>query len=339
MKYPEEEIARELHREMVRQFTLLSPTIDGAGVHWHCTIARDDRACRIHCFALPEGREYYTSYQQRTETVAYSRIPSRDETLEAVSDWLNGADLTSLYDRYWFIDATKRRLAQIRDHVITTEPELNKSAESELVQQIGDGYYLILRGSERSCEVSFYGKNVWPDATFAWDECHLFQYQPHDNSQFASVLKCWLCDNLTPSEMRSRFPWLSIGELADYYEAGKPIEGEFIKSWDWLEEFYDDTRCPLADDIKAFMRAMRSKGYDRIFRAGQSLWSLILSRSRRHGMRPEQPCIQFWFRDDGMDVFNYIEDRRRGSRIAYSRIEFTPEIDALLVELQSVPID
>ncbi|MGR8935287.1 MAG: hypothetical protein ACU837_12980 [Gammaproteobacteria bacterium] len=293
MKYPEEDIARDLHRELVRRFSALSPTLDGVGVHWHCTIRRDDRECRIACFMLPQDREYYTSFQEDSQTIAYSRIPSRDDTLEAVTDWLNGTDLATLYDRYGFIDATKRRLVQIRDQAISAEPELQRSAESELAQQIGDIYYLVFRGSERSCEISFYGKNERPDAKYSWDECQLFECQPHDIAQFATALRGWLCDKLKPSEMRLKFPWLIIGELADYYEAGKPIEGEFIKSWDWMEEFYKDSRYPFADEVKALMGAMRSRGYHKSLRAGQSLWSLILSRSRRHGMRKEQPCVQF----------------------------------------------
>ncbi len=341
MKYPEEGIARELHRQMVRRFSTLSPTVDGAGVHWHCDIGRNNRECRIHCFTLrsDSDREYYTSFQCESEPVAYSRIPSSDQTLEAVADWLNGVELPELYERYSFVDTTKRRLEKILHEVISVASELEKSVESRVIQQIGDIYHLFLRGSNRSCEVSFYGKNEWPDAKFSWDECQLFQYQPHDNVQFASVLNAWLCDVLKPSEMRSKFPWLTIGELADYYEAGTPVEGEFIKSWDEMEEFYDDTRCPFAVDVKSFIRAIRTKGYDRTLRAGQSLWSLILSRSRRHGMREEQPCIQFWFREDGMDVLNYIENHRKGMKIVYGQIVFTPEIDALLSQLQSASID
>jgi hypothetical protein len=139
--------------------------------------------------------------------------------------------------------------------------------------------------------------------------------------------------------MRSKFPWLIIGELADYYEAGRPIEGEFIKSWDRMEEFYEETRWPFADEVKVFIEAMRSRGYYKTLRAGTSLWSLILSRSRRHGMHGEQPYVLFEFRGDGMDVFNCIEDRHKGPKIVYSKIEFTPEIDALLDQLQSAPID
>jgi hypothetical protein len=339
MKYPEEDIARQLHRELLRRFGELSPTVAGAGVHWRCTVSRDERKCEISCFALRSHPEYFTSFEQRSETVAYARVPSTDDTIAAVADWLNGADLPQLYDRYRFIDAGKRTLEQIRDAVTAAEPELRRLAETELRLHIVDAYTLFFRGEARSCEVSFYGKNEWPDAEFSWDACPLFHYQPHDAAQFAAVLNCWICETLMPSEMRSRFPWLTIGELADYYEAGRPIEGEFIQSWEAMERFYHDRRFPLADVVKAFMQSMRSRGYHKTLRAGQSLWSLILSRSRRHGLRDEQPCIQFWFHADGMVVINCLEDRRNGIRSVYAKIECTSEIEALLNQLAASPID
>lgn len=339
MKSPAEDIARQLHRELLRRFSELSPTMDGAGVHWHCTVGRDDRECRINCFTLRSDREFLTSFQQASEAVAYARIPSSDDTLAAVADWLNGAGLPDMYDRYRFIDARKRRLVQIHDEVIAVEPELDGLSETKLRQHAGDVYTLFFRGDGRSCDVSFHGKNEWPDAKFSWDACQLFQYQPQDNSQFATVLKCWICETRMPSEMRSRFPWLTIGDLADYYEAGKPVEGEFIKSWDWIDEFYDDARFPLADEVRAFLRAMRSRGCHKTLRAGQSLWSLVLSRSRRHGMRGEQPSIQFWFHNGGMDVVNRIDDPQNGTRSVHTKIECTPEIEALLSRLEAAPVD
>ena len=339
MKYPEEDIAREFHRELVRRFGALSPTIAGAGVHWHCTVGRDDRECRIHCLTLRNAREYFTSFRQGSEAIAYSRIPSSDDTLRAVADWLNDVDLPEMYDRHRFIDARKRRLEQIRDAVIGAEPDLHGLLEIEFRQNAGDIYTLFFRGNGRSCEVSFYGKNQWPDAKFSWDRCQLFQYQPQDNAQFASVLTCWIGNAAMPSEMRSKFPWLTIGELADDYEAGKPIEGEFINSWDRMEAFYDDPRFRFAEDVKAFLRAMRSKGYHKTLRAGQSLWSLVLSRSRRHGMRKEQPYIQFWFHDGGMAVVSCIQNRRHTTKTVFPKIEYTLEIEDLLNQLEAAPIE
>jgi hypothetical protein len=347
MKYPEEDIARELYREMVRRFPSFSPMIDGAGVHWHSGVDLEDRACRINCFTLPKGREYYTSYQYRTKSVAYSRIPSGDETLEAVSDWLNGADLASLYDRYWFVDATKRHLIHIRDQAIAAEPDLEESTEVELVQQIDDIYYLFFRSSDRACKISFYGKNQWPDAKFSWDECVLFEYRADDSAQLAAVLRRWLCDTAVPSVMRNEFPWLAIGELADYYENGNPIEGEFIKSWDSMEEFYRELDFPVKKQVAALMAAMRERGYDRKFRAGQSLLSLILSRSRRHGLRSGQRSIQFWFMEEGMEILVdgagmvnvHTGDHVYRQKKTCPQIELTPEIIDLIDQLVQEPIN
>lgn len=342
-------MARALYSEMLKRFTAFSPTIDGVGVHWHCAVELKDRACLVYCFTLPKGsgREYYTSYQQRTESVAYSRVPSRDETLDAVADWLNGADLAVLYDRYWFIDATKRRLTQIRDQVIAAEPELQKSTDSALLQQSGDIYRLLFRGGNRSCEVSFYGKAKWPDAKFSWDECPLFRYQPDDSVQLATVLRRWLCDTAAPSVMRKEFPWLVIDKLADYYENGNPIEGEFIKSWDCMEEFYREMDFPGREQVVAFLAAMRERGYDRKLRAGQSLWSLILSRSRRHGLRRDHRSIQFWFKKEGMDILvdgAGMVNMQTGEPVyrekrTCPKIQLTTEIVDLIDQLAKEPVD
>ncbi|MBX7221086.1 MAG: hypothetical protein K1Y36_14150 [Blastocatellia bacterium] len=138
MNYPEEDIARDFHRKLVRRFTDQSPTVEGAGVHWHCTVGKNQRACRINCFDLPDGCDYFTSFKQDAVTVAYARHPSSEEALAAIAEWLDRVDLATLYDRYPFIDATKRSLERIRDEVNTAEPELEKCIEAKLAQQIGD---------------------------------------------------------------------------------------------------------------------------------------------------------------------------------------------------------
>lgn len=339
MKYREEDIARQLHSELVDRFGELSPTVEGAGVHWHCSVVRHVRECQVHCHTCRDDCEFYTYYKLGSETVAYSRIPSSHNTIKAVADWLFGIDLAEMYCRYSFIDEKRRALEWIRDEAIAAEPELQRTSVAELIRHAGDICTLLFRGSGRSCKVSFYGKGKWPDAKFSWDECQLFQYQPKDTAQFAAVLKAWICDWLMPSAMRSEFPWLTIGELADYYEAGSPVEGEFIKSWDGMEEFYEDTRCPFSAEVKHFMCAMRDKGYDRTLRAGQSLWSLILSRSRRHGMRGDQPSVVFQFHENGMIVVDRLENHRKGAKSQSLQIALTPEIEALLERLESKPVD
>jgi hypothetical protein len=58
--------------------------------------------------------------------------------------------------------------------------------------------------------------------------------------------------------MRKDFPWLQIDELADYYEAGKPIEGEFIQSWNSIESFYRQDWCKFSEAVLAMNHAVRA---------------------------------------------------------------------------------
>ncbi|MCA9072239.1 MAG: hypothetical protein KDA84_25105 [Planctomycetaceae bacterium] len=339
MKYREEAIARDLYRELVSRFDEWTVEIAGAGVHWHCDISHNNRSCRISCFATESIAEFYTTYRQESCDSASSRIPSSKNTLNAVTDWLNGSDLATLYERYAFVDHKKRYLAQLWEQVLVMEPDLAISTSSELRQEWGDSYELAFSSEDRACRLSFYGKNEWPDARFSWDECQLFTYQPHDTAQLAGVLRGWLCNKWKPSQMRQEFPWLKIGELADYYENGKPIEGEFVKSWDYMEQFYDELNYPYTGGVRSFIAAMRLKGYDKTLRAGQSLSSLILSRSRRHGMRLDQPRVIFQFGDEGMVVYSSLQNQTNLVRSAYRSIKLSPAIETLLNQLQSTPID
>jgi len=63
-----------------------------------------------------------------------------------------------------------------------------------------------------------------------------------------------------PSTMRTEFPWLSIGDLADYYEKGDPVEGEFIKSWDWMQQFYEDDSFPMKTAVLTLIAQLRMRG-------------------------------------------------------------------------------
>jgi len=337
MKYPEEDYATDLHRDLTRRFGSSSPSttvsIKGAGVHWDCTARRADSLCSIDCGDM-EGPEYFTSFERNGEEIATARIRSKEDTIAVVSDWLEGQQLSVLYERYRFVDQTKRALLRIRDDVLANAPESQQCAP-QLQHQIADIYYLRFRSLDRSCEISFYGENDLPDAKCAWDECELFVFQPDDNARLAAVLKRWLCDQAQPSDMRREFPWLEIGDLADFYEDGNPIEGEFIQSWDQIEEFYREDWCVFSDSLLAMIHEMRDTGYDRLLRAGQSLSSLGLSRSRRHGLRTEQHCIWFEFHDSVMGV--HADFATAG--LERHPIQFTKDVQRFLDALVDFEID
>lgn len=339
IKYVQEEIAKDLNLALTQGFTNSFPatelTIKGAGVNWNCEAKRNNNLCTIHCFDA-NGGEYLTHFERDSEMLAWARTSSKLDTINAVEDWLKGEELSALYLKYSFVDKTKRDLSSIQDDVVSRFPELAESSSIELRHVLSDIYELWFKSADRSCRISYYGKNKFPDAVFHWDECELFRFKADNDENLAKVLKRWLCDAAMPSTMREEFPWIQIGKLADYYEKGNPVEGEFIESWDSIERFYADMKYPILPQILNLIGKMRQKGYDKSLRAGQSLWTLILSRSRRHGLRIKQPCIAFQFLENGMDVYISLGEDKK---IKFPKIEFNPEIDTLLKKLETMNID
>jgi hypothetical protein len=81
------------------------------------------------------------------------------------------------------------------------------------------------------------------------------------------------------------------------------------------------------------------------------MWSLVLSRSRRHGLRNDQPCIAFTFHDDGMDIIGGSVTNWKDAldemwqptdeehRATFPTIALTPEIEDMLKRLAAKPIN
>jgi hypothetical protein len=327
---------------LTRRFNDTAPrtalSVDGDGVHWHCTAERGDSFCSIACFDVG-GPQYYTSFQRASQKLATGRTSSTEDTLAAVEDWLQGSAVSFLYDRFRFVDQTKRALSGIRDTLIARVPQLRQSVTCEVQHAIADIYYLWFRAGDRSCKISYHRNTEFTDAAFHWDECELFSFRADDNQGLADVLKRWLCDRAMPSTMRIEFPWLSIGDLADYYEKGHPVEGEFIKSWDFMQKFYEDDSFPMKEAVLGLIAQLRNAGYDRKLRAGQSLWSLIVSRSRRHGLREDQPCIHFGFREGVMDARVFVRERDEAEEIRGVTIALSAPVEAALRQLAEQPVD
>ena len=124
------------------------------------------------------------------------------------------------------------------------------------------------------------------------------------------------------------------------------VENAFLASWEraeayyewWAEKRHHEWLAPMV----GFVRQLRGRGYDRIFRHGHALYFLVLSRSLEHGLRPTQPFIDFWPREDGgMTV--HCQLREAGGVLQRSLelrdVALTPELDQLLDRLATEPID
>ncbi len=307
-------------------------SIEGAGVHWECTLHRGENSCTTHCFDSG-GAEYLSVFKRGLQAIAWGRTASESETLRALDFWLQGREVSDVSARVPFVDKRRRVLLEIQADVIARFPRL-ASVKSSIQHDICDLYSLHFGNGERTCKVSFYGKNQFPDAVFCWDKCEMFRFNADNLENLAAIVNCWVGEQKLPSQLRAEFAWLDIGKLADAYENGHPIEGEFLQSWDFIESFCDDMKYDFAPDIRQFIAQMRASGYGKTLRAGQSMWTLILSRSRRHGLGGNQSFVSFDFHSRGMSVSSDLNLVKKN----YS-VGLTPEIDALLKKLEAQAIN
>ena len=341
MKSKQQQYAEDLETALIGRFAASADVsevrISDSGPHCLCIMKRGNLVCKTWCIDWG-GAEYLTLFVHDINEVAAGRTVSLDDTSGAIADWLQGDGIGELYDRYLFIDQQKRELSALVDEILNRYPDLAKAAPPKITKNYYDIHSLKFLGSERSCYVSFYGRKEFPDANFYWDDCKLFGLSIDDMERFGAILNRWLCERAMPSELRREFPGIEIGQLADYYEQGNAVEGEFIQSWDEITAFYSERQFANAPAIVEFISQMRARGYDKSLRAGQSLNILIVSRSRRNGLEDGQPNIVFdFYHKHGFVIYANNVGRRR--KFMPSEIEFTDEIDAQLKKLEAKPID
>lgn len=343
MKYAQEAFARDLHRGLLRHFSsaipAAQPSVKGAGANWRCTVELAERACEMCCFdSTFDGSqaEYLSAFSERGQTIVWGRTGSKVDTIEAASAWLKGSSLAELEIKFEFVDDQNRRLSKIMQTAIACSPHIRANTTQEIKRRSCDLCELWFSYRDRSCKLSYYGKNVFADAIFHWDKCELFRLQVGDTAVFTAVLNHWLCEYAMPSHMRATYPWINIGELADYYEAGRPIEGEFLMSWNSIERFYDEKDFPPKEQVLELIAEMRKRGYDRTLRAGQSMYSFVLSRSRRHGLHQHQARLIFSFKENGMEINARFESDTSHS---IPQTALLPEVEALLQRLVEVEVD
>ena len=393
-RYPEEDLAENLRKRLNDEVasrleaTVVSLTL--MGVNSYCEAKRGPRACTIYCFSIA-GPQYLARFEEKPGTAHCGRTFIEVEAIGAVGAWLEGGSPADVCSRFPFIDRQRRTLRQLRDNLISAEPEL-ASADSELKSSDwgGDSCNLWFRTGTRACEVYYYGYNHVPDCQFQWDQCVQFGVQlneppnSHVGTQdeflkalhsgklaswkmyeavdakrsilLARLMKRWLCDQLKPSDIQIEYPWIVLSEIASWYEQGRGIEGEFIASWRSVKDFYQTDQQPVKSQVVRFLNHLCDLGYDRTLRAGTSLYTLILSRARRHGLRhrslnepydscKHDPYIAFRFGGlrfnpeitaGQMEVSCYLIDCE--TTFTYPSIELTAELKSLLDRLQAIPI-
>lgn len=234
--------------------------------------------------------------------------------------------------------SVQRALTTLRDEMCARVPVLQPGTESEIKQLGRDHSVLQFNSDDRSCVIDIHGPACAcgiTHAAFLWNERPLFESQFDDRKLLSRVLSRWVCERAMPSEMRAEFPWLEIDELADYYERGAPIEGEFMRTWDAIEAFYSEDTGDYFQSTRGLIRAMREAGYDRLLRAGQSMAAFGLSRSQGQGLREGQPRLWFDLGAREMDV----DANFASGDLQRHPVQLTKELRRLLDALAEYPVD
>jgi len=317
-------------------------SIEGAGVHWHCKVSKGIRQSIIYCFDIDftnleyKGPEYATSLETNGHREAGGRTFDINMTIEAVTIWLEGKTIEELYSKFNFIDERKRQLEGIKRDIIKSNPEILDSSVNDIMEENFSTHSLWVKKESRSCSVCYYGYELNPRYLFNWDDSLIFETSSSETDRMGFLIKRWVVDNAMPSTLTCEFPEIKFGKLAQYYEQGNGVEGEYTMSWDSIEQFYNEIGLEKKDEILKLIRRMRSNGFDKTLRAGQSLYTLVLSRSRRHGLKENQNSISF--------TFNYIKSAmevsmQNGEKLVFDKIEYTDAINNLLKSLELEPID
>jgi hypothetical protein len=339
MERNEQKYAQDLYDGLIARFSRISEQAQiattGGGVQWRCSAQRGSRSCWTGCFEVG-GPEFLTFFEADAKRVAAGRNPSQPETVEAIWTWLDGAPLSAMYERFCFVDREKRKLMRIREESLRAFPALGTATRNELTVSPSGVSHLWFRMETRSAHIHFVSHHAAPEAVFYWDECELFRFEAKDHASLGRVLSLWLSGNAPPSAIRKEFPWLDIGPLADFYERGNPVEGEFLESWNLMEGVYEGSRFPPRTLVLPFIAELRRAGYDKKLRAGQSIWSLVVSRSRRPRLRPEQPVVSFQFREHSMEVYARDQEEERLQEVP---IGLTDTVDRILQRLSERPVD
>lgn len=190
-------------------------------------------------------------------------------------------------------------LRTITCNYVIPDPECQFEGESTL----------LLKDEDRSCTITIHGLERKPKYMFEWDECSLFEISSDETIQVGNLITHWICHKLPPSKIKIQFPEIELNNLAEYYENGEGIKGEFIESWNDIEHYYSEIYSEdyktMQDDTLRLIKELRAIGLDEKLRAGQALTSFIISRSRRYGLTENAPYVMINFQGHNQMVINY----------------------------------
>lgn len=122
----------------------------------------------------------------------------------------------------------------------------------------------------------------------------------------------------------------------------RALEAEFVRSWDRMEEYFDDQifYCSAShmEHMLILIGLLREQGYDRHFRAGQIAGTFILSRSLEDDLRQGQPFLVFGVGFNG-ELMVTLSAPNVNVSLDFESVKITPELENLLMPLLVYPLN
>ncbi|CAA0145833.1 conserved hypothetical protein [Tenacibaculum maritimum] len=196
--------------------------------------------------------------------------------------------------------------------------------------------HIELKDKDRGCRIyPYHFSSEIPKYEFEWDDCPLFKMSSNDIKRQVEIIKSWVLNKTLPSKIQTQFPEIKLNKLAEYYEKGEGIKGEFLESWDVLEnsciqglsiEYYEQAK----DELK-LVQEMRKFKLDESLRIGSQLSVLILSRAKRQGIDEDEPQIRIVFLGDNkMKIYPNLNNNRKSIE---SEVKYRGYLEEMIKEL------
>ena len=345
MIYKEETIAKDIFSSLkvnLKNHSEVDIQIKGRGVRWECYVSNQIRKCRINCFdynnKMYKGAEYLLQFVANEKVISHGRTRNKSLAIESVLDWITNKTKLELYSKFYFIDEEKRALINFKQKLIESKPKLDL-AQFEIYSAYDDIYELEIKNEDRECLINGKGINEPISLYFRVDNSEIFELE-YKSDDFFEIIKMWIIDKSMPSEIENKFDYLNLGKIANFYDKGELLEGDFYNSWDKLERFFYfifNRNFPLKYQIMTFVKSMRKDGLDKIFRAGQSMSILILTKSRRHGFNQEDPRMEFIFTNEVLKI-SFLNQNKM-VKFKEFKGTYTQEVKLFIMELDKYEVN
>jgi hypothetical protein len=164
-----------------------------------------------------------------------------------------------------------------------------------------------------------------------WDLRGIAKLRVHFEIAFDGVFIDIISSNIKECSLSAENDQLTIAE-------------KFSKSWDEMVEFFTHLSAERYQYKYAWLKPLlgliaelRARGYDRQFRAGQSMYRFVLSRSPEWSLYLDV-YLSMEVQSEGGMIVCFIQRNNPMIEIKLERVELAPELEDLLARLLVYPI-